>query len=1052
MSEYKVYPSVDANHNFPDPIVRALSSHERFNKRFADTSWIKGSLPAGTDLNTFTTPGLYRITSETPTNLPPLTGTSTSASGFLTVSNIISSSATWAIQEYVRYGNYNERWWRISRNTTGAWGNWQRLVGATELEDALTSINMSVTEADWRRGVIPAGVDLNTLHTAGVYRVSSEQPKNMPPFVNPTLAPTGFLTVTNIKSTNAVWSQQEFVRYGPTPERWWRISSNITGGWNPWTRIPNEILSEGIKNDLLVQDFTRRRGGIKKVSTGVVALRFDHGLANFNSKIRPVLERLKLPYSLALCSGQWERTENVGVTPAMVNSWVVGGLAEIWNHSKDHGSGDNSEKQWKAAIDDGLSELRTQLPAAQIDGFAIPGSSGTSFGGFVSGRTVEEFFNTDGGKYLLSKHAVVSGYLPGYRVLDGLVRQGQGHVTIDSATLSAVTTRVKAVQSSNMGLQLMLHPSLVDTEGYATTAVVTSMLEYIAAERDAGRLTVLGPYDALLAEYTIMPPYRGLWQGGGDMDTWRTNMRGTWEVRDATGYARPANLPANLQASVPVLITIDATDGGHTVQTVKVTGNGQSEWFRVSKVYTGVGSANWSTWRRVDSTLRPRLDDGTDLDTLRLQAHEGSFSITTAQALTLTNLPVPGAFGTLHVMSSLDGLASQFFHQLTAGGGATKLWWRMVNHATTFTWGEWQLLTREEGESLTRVPIILTTGGGPSQVTEQASIHARLPINIPVKADRWRAHFRNYNYRDAQTYTGELSVSGVGFGTAALNGGRPTGQFSGTPSVVMGSTKSPTNAAVFSTPWVDKPIEAATDYLLSYAYTGVSGQKSYLAVGGGWLSSNTDALLTADSTLIRQQYMPLDVFLEIEVDGATEVVAYYGDSLTAGVSAELPVYDSYPMRHARANGHLPVIYAASGSTMNLWTNSASGQITRWASYTKPSKLYWSMGSNDVFQPVDIATLRTRFAAAWAVLTGATSRNVILTTILPRLNATAAAETVRKEWNRILMDELPGNALMTIDSAAALTDNTGGVLDERWRATPTDLHLNKQGYAKFASTL
>lgn len=561
-----------------------------------------------------------------------------------------------------------------------------------------------------------------------------------------------------------------------------------------------------------------------------------------------------------------------------------------------------------------------------------------------------------------------------------------------------------------------------------------------------------------LDEVKAALPYRGLWAGGGDMDTWRAPMRGTWEVRDATGFSRPANFPPNVAATVPSIVTIDATAGGHTVQIVKATGSGQSEWFRVSKNYTGVGPANWSGWRRVDSVLRPRLADGTNTDTLKAQADEGAVSITQTQAATLTGLPEPGAFGTLHTQPSLDGLASQFFHQLTTGGGATRLWWRMVNHATAFTWGPWQLLTAggagQAPTGTTRAPIILTTGGGPSSTTTQNAIHARLPINLPARVNRWRAHFRNYNYRDAAPYAGALSFTGVGFGVGAVDSsGRPTGQWAGTPTQIMGASSSPANAAAFSTPWVEsEPIESATEYLLAYAYTGVEGQTSYLGVGGGWLGSDTSTLTRADATLTRQQYMPLDVWLEVETAGDVEVVAYFGDSLTAGVSSELPVYDSYPMRHARANGHLPVIYAASGSAMNLWTNSASGQITRWVGMSKPSKLYWSMGSNDVFQPVDIATLRARFAAALPTVAGATSRNVILTTILPRLNADAAAEAVRKEWNRVLMDELPGNAVMCIDAASALTDTTNGVLDTRWRATPTDIHLSKQGYAKFASAL
>lgn len=626
----------------------------------------------------------------------------------------------------------------------------------------------------------------------------------------------------------------------------------------------------------------------------------------------------------------------------------------------------------------------------------------------------------------------------------------------DSSTLSSAKT-----YADDVGAQILdAAGTYTDQQtGVSKTEAISAAKTYTDGQvgADRGRLAAIESkntqQDSRLTAAEAALPYKGLWAGGGDMNEWRQTMRGSWEVRDSATHARPANFPPDVAATVTSVVTVDVTAGGHTVQTVMPTGNGQSLWFRVSNIYTGTGASAWSGWRRADSPLRPRMADGTNLDTLRLQAHEGGYSITVAQALTLTGLPEAGAFGTLHVLASLDGLASQFFHQLSSGGGVTRLWWRMVNHATAFTWGGWQLLTPTEAQAPLRVPVILTTGGGPSSTTTQQNIHARLPFNIQAKANKWRVHFRNYNYRDAQAYAGVLSFAGVGFGLASTNTGRPNGQFSGSVSQIMGATSSPSNAAVFSTPWVtENPIEPGMDYLLSYAYTGAAGQTSYLGVGGGWLSSDTAALLTTDATLVQQKYMPLDVFLEVEVDGRTQVFAYYGDSLTAGVSADLPVYDSYPNRHARANNALAIIYAASGSAMNLWTNPASGQIARWNGYTKPSRLYWSMGSNDVFQPVDIATLRARFNNAWPVITGATTRNVILTTILPRLNAAAGAEAVRKEWNNILVDELPGNALMCIDAAAALTDSSGGVLAERWRGSPTDIHLSKQGYARFAAQL
>lgn len=105
---------------------------------------------------------------------------------------------------------------------------------------------------------------------------------------------------------------------------------------------------------------------------------------------------------------------------------------------------------------------------------------------------------------ILESHAVSTGAIPGTgpRVLDGQVRQAQGHVTLDAMTLARAQTWIGDAEAQRRGLQLMLHPSLVDTAGHITTATVEAILDHIVAERDAGRLTVLGPYDLMLADAT----------------------------------------------------------------------------------------------------------------------------------------------------------------------------------------------------------------------------------------------------------------------------------------------------------------------------------------------------------------------------------------------------------------------------------------------------------------------------------------------------------------------------------------------------------------------
>lgn len=127
--------------------------------------------------------------------------------------------------------------------------------------------------------------------------------------------------------------------YPYSRDYYWMVSRSAGGGWMPWRQVgvgsgSSTSDHSGIANSVRLQDWSRRRGGVKRISTGAVALRFDHGLANFNTKIRPLLEARSLPYALALNSDRWSIAENTGVTASMVNGWVQGGLCEIWNHGR----------------------------------------------------------------------------------------------------------------------------------------------------------------------------------------------------------------------------------------------------------------------------------------------------------------------------------------------------------------------------------------------------------------------------------------------------------------------------------------------------------------------------------------------------------------------------------------------------------------------------------------------------------------------------------------------------------------------------------------------
>lgn len=357
---------------------------------------------------------------------------------------------------------------------------------------------------------IPRGTDLLTL-SAGWWFVrisessdpnvgSSDSMTNKPPnvgnspfFVYMVRSPFGQATITWYGYSGA--SNGVFENH----------TGNASGtAWVGWRRLDNENVNasglSGVANTLRVQEFRDAYGPISTNGLGAVALRFDHGLTNFNTAIRPLLEARNMKYSLALSARNFNAGENAGVTAAMVNGW--NSLCEVWNHGADAHKDESSVAGLTDQIVKGKEELQALLPNKPIWGYAVPGTGGTGQGGFNGGATVEQFYNTLAGDLILTNHAVSSGSMPGTarRPLDGRVRQGMAHFTIEAQTVARIKTEIDYSAANKVGVQLMMHPSLLNTTGYLTTAQLTEVLDYIAAKRTAGQLAVLSPYELLLAD------------------------------------------------------------------------------------------------------------------------------------------------------------------------------------------------------------------------------------------------------------------------------------------------------------------------------------------------------------------------------------------------------------------------------------------------------------------------------------------------------------------------------------------------------------------------
>lgn len=351
---------------------------------------------------------------------------------------------------------------------------------------------------------LTGGEDLNDFRTTGNYILRAASGAvpilNIPPGVTHNVF---FLRVVAHTVGGFQYVMQDFSGLSGTASGYFRRNTSGASGalYIPWRRLDDTEASgaAGLANSLRVQEFKDSFGRIGTGGKAAVALRFDHGLANFNTKIRPLLEARNLPYCLALSSRHWDASENAGVTPEMVNSWT---LAEVWNHGAGNHQDANDLDGLTDMIVSGKAELEAQLPNKTIWGFIPPGVGGTNYGGFNGGDSPEAFYGTLAGQLILENHAVSSGAFHGtaYRLLDGEVRQGMGHAGLETRSVSSLQSLVNTAIADKTGLQLMTHPSRLDETGYHTTAELTQMLDYIVAKRDAGEIVVLSPYEMMVAD------------------------------------------------------------------------------------------------------------------------------------------------------------------------------------------------------------------------------------------------------------------------------------------------------------------------------------------------------------------------------------------------------------------------------------------------------------------------------------------------------------------------------------------------------------------------
>lgn len=287
--------------------------------------------------------------------------------------------------------------------------------------------------------------------------------------------------------------------------------ATASGTLGLWKRFVDEKMSPALnRHELLYDEMATLYGG--KIYTGgavPVALTFDDYPRDFRDRILPLLVARGLSATIGLSSKMYDPTSTVihagatGTTWSEINNWPA--LISIANHSATHGGAEDRLSIFQEIVH-GLRDLQSALPNKPIYTFMQP--SVVYDAGFDNGNTLESYAGTIAGHLQLGHHAYVTGVrrspdmattclMVGNRPIQGLVRNW-----VDSSNgITTAKRRITAARAKKHGLIVAAHADRFDKVGSATMAEITSFLDWLKAEQDAGRIRVMKLEEFAIAQY-----------------------------------------------------------------------------------------------------------------------------------------------------------------------------------------------------------------------------------------------------------------------------------------------------------------------------------------------------------------------------------------------------------------------------------------------------------------------------------------------------------------------------------------------------------------------
>lgn len=441
-----------------DDAIRA-NAHAAFDGRL-----YRGDVTENTNLANLD-PGLYRVTNSTIATTLELP---VARPGIIENANVLTTGArTQRFQALGLAGAGTRVFYRDQISNT--WSPWRE-------------VQLDVVY----KGVLPANSDLNDVRTDGIYGAAAGVTKNRPVPLN------GIVEVMSV----GIGVMQRYTTVNAVPEVWMRRGQSDGSRWYDWVRLDVGGVDFGdvggsSGHDLLKQGILARKGGrIGTEGLGVIALRFDDAPAEFVDKVLPLLEERGLPFTRVTTSESVNGVDLPAGTFDDMQDYSIQFGGEVWNHGRTHG--ESTGAALEAEISGALDTLRAAMPRLPIDCFAPPGGS-ISWDGYMPSNNVENYTDTVAGRMIMDLHGLVTGYFLDsyYWPLDGIMRDGQMHYSVDAYTADRGKELIDRSRDWRVGIVMMWHAHNLDTTGNMTTAALEEVLDYLAEQRAAGNVLAL---------------------------------------------------------------------------------------------------------------------------------------------------------------------------------------------------------------------------------------------------------------------------------------------------------------------------------------------------------------------------------------------------------------------------------------------------------------------------------------------------------------------------------------------------------------------------------